>query len=319
MDLTLVIHNGNAYKYRDELLTSVSKTNRILSYDGNDRSLRSPILHHNIKREVSQYISHFLSAMPWLGRKIYAFSALYADIYRGYSYDFHKNGELKLIRTMPALFKSEKPIIFDVGANLGEWTMFAKQVLPGAEIHCFEMSPDTFMTLKSNLKKFANLRLNDFGLSDKPGNSTFLDYGANNGGNTLIRNPCFIHSQNTKETSTTLSTGEIYMNENKIRHIDLLKVDVEGWEYFVLTGFGSYLVPDVISMIQFEYGYTHGDVHTLMKDFYEMLEGKGYIVGRLSRSGIEFSPFHFSLNDFKSGPNFIGCHPKYREALSRFG
>lgn len=261
-----------------------------------------------------EWVAH----IPWLGKKIYSISNIYNDIFRSYSYDFDKNGEGRLISSLPRVLPSSTPIIFDVGANRGDWSLRVKRVFPASQIHCFELSPETYKSLFINLQNEYGVSLNQIGLSDQPGSVVFRDYGRDNGGNTLIHDPCYVHSGTVVETPAMLTTGEIYIKEKSIDHIDFLKIDVEGWEYFVLKGFGTMLSPRSISVIQFEYGYTHGDVHTLMKDFYALLVARGYVVGRLTPHGVHFRPFCYDLNDFKSGPNFIACAPELVPVLSVF-
>lgn len=91
----------------------------------------------------------------------------------------------------------------------------------------------------------------------------------------------------------------------KIESIDILKIDVEGADHLVLKGFSKILEKNNIRLIQFEYGYTHGDAKFLMRDFYELFEGYGYIVGRLTKKGVKFEDWHYKMNDFKSGPNYV--------------
>src|SRR5690606_34205235 len=68
------------------------------------------------------------------------------DGLRGYSYDFDRNGERRLLEVLASV-----PVrtVFDVGANVGDWSLAAAQALPLATIHCFELSPRTFKTLSS--------------------------------------------------------------------------------------------------------------------------------------------------------------------------
>ena len=74
--------------------------------------------------------------------------------------DMHTNGELTLMRRhLPSA-----GVVFDVGANVGEWTAVAVGINPRASYHCFEPSPATFAVLAK--RGFpANVRLNNFGLS----------------------------------------------------------------------------------------------------------------------------------------------------------
>jgi FkbM family methyltransferase len=190
--------------------------------------------------------------------------------------------------------------------------------MPHANIHCFELNQKTFTNLTFNVQDLKNIHLNNFGLSNKDAEVSFSDFGENHGANSLVIDQSFARQSKPLLSVSRVSTGERYMEEKKIEHIDFLKIDVEGWEYFVIEGFGKYLTPQHISIIQFEYGYSNGDVHKLMRDVYKLLEPKGYVIGKLRQDGVKFSAFHHSMNDFKSGPNFIACDPKLVSHLSTF-
>ena len=117
-------------------------------------------------------------------------------------------------------------------------------------------------------------------------------------------------------------TGDEYCQQHGIQHIDFLKIDVEGADHLVLEGFDRMLDSRAVRVVQFEYGYTHGDAHFLMRDFYALFERHGYIVGRLEPAGVAFSPWTYEKNDFTSGPNYVaiaGDDAAALQTLSRFG
>jgi hypothetical protein len=60
-----------------------------------------------------------------------------------------------------------------------------------------------------------------------------------------------------------------------------------------------------IRALQFEYGYTNGDNNFLMRDFYDLLNEHGFILGPLKPNGVWFMDFDYGMNNFNSGPNFV--------------
>lgn len=263
----------------------------------------------------NKLLARGIKRVPGLNRAVYSFSKRYIDIYRDYSYDFRQNGEEWLIKKAAQIFPGAA-VIFDVGANKGAWAQSVKAYAKPAQIHCFEISPKTFANLKDALAGAPNVTLNNFGLSDKAGTINFRDYGVNHGGNTLIQNPCYVHNKPMEMVSASVMTGDDYCAERGVAQIDLLKIDVEGWEYFVLKGFARMFAERKVQVVQFEYGYNQADVHTLMKEFHEFFEGHGMQVGRLTPRGVDFAPFSHEWNDFKSGPNYVACLPHHYEDLT---
>lgn len=64
---------------------------------------------------------------------------LYKEIFKDEAYIFPGAAELR-----------EKPVVFDVGANIGIFALFAAERWPGARIASFEPVPDVFRVLEQN-------------------------------------------------------------------------------------------------------------------------------------------------------------------------
>lgn len=269
-----------------------------------------------LKIKVVNFIILALKFTPWLSSALYKFSNIYIDTYRDFSYDSTKNGEHEIIIRALKTY-NKKIVFFDVGANVGDWTKFMISNARSFKGHLFELSTDTFATLKNNLKNYQseNLVLNNFGLSDKAGEIEFKDYGRDNGGNTILLNASY-HKKQYSISKATIETGDSYIQELGVSRINFLKIDTEGSEFFVLNGFKKAFKNKIIDIVQFEYGYTHGDAKTLMQDFFHFFEQNGYIVGRLTPHGVMFKTFEYTDNDFKSGPNYIACLPEYQKHLN---
>ena len=222
-----------------------------------------------------------------------------------YSYDFEKNGEKDLI----VRFSSLSPrVVFDVGAHVGNWTNIVLTHFPLATVHCFELSLTTYENLARNVNTKRAV-LNKFGLSERQGSFAYKDYGANSEVNTLVLSATYHDSERAPSTLIAdLRTGDTYCKGAGVEVIDFLKIDTEGADHLVLRGFERMLREAKIRLIQFEYGYTNGDSKFLMRDFYNFFEDFGYQIGRVRRGSIQFGPWTYQHNDFKSGPNYVAIH-----------
>jgi FkbM family methyltransferase len=246
---------------------------------------------------------------------LYKIAKKYIKSYESFNYKFEKNGEAKLLDLLADLKIST---VFDVGANVGEWSEIASKKFSNAHIHTFELSERTFETLRRRHQGNKRILLNNFGLSDMSGEFSYKDYGLNSGANSLITDSSFHEKMVQSELIIgKLQTGKQYCQQEGINEIDLLKVDVEGAEHLVLQGFEEMLHSGKIKVIQFEYGYTNGDARFLIKDFYKLLEACGYIIGPLKPNGVIFMDFNYALNDFNSGPNFVAVNKKYKEIINK--
>ncbi len=156
---------------------------------------------------------------------------------------------------------AESDCIFDVGANIGLFTLFVHQQCPHAEVYAFEPIPLIFETLQKNVALYGlNTHLFEYGLSSDNRMAEFTYYphfSAMSGVYTdtvedeeitraTLRNQGELLAQYTDELLTDrfysepficqLRTLSEVIRENAIQCIDLLKIDAEKSELDVLNG-----------------------------------------------------------------------------------
>jgi FkbM family methyltransferase len=130
----------------------------------------------------------------------------------------------------------------DVGANLGWYSVLLSRLSePGAQIFAFEPDPESYRLLTRNLEANAARSVTAFNvaLGETPGTAELHRYkSSNNGRHTLL-------SGNTSGgiVQVPVDTLSAFWERHALGHrpIRLLKVDVEGFEYFVLRGAGELL------------------------------------------------------------------------------
>jgi len=232
-----------------------------------------------------------------VSRKLFEFCQQFANVYKGWNYNIEANGERWLLRRLAAF----KPaIVFDVGANVGDWLSVVLQELPTTHVHAFEIVEDTSAKLLQRMTGEPRSTINRFGLSDQSGTLTIRSFTASSTLATFVPYP---HGDY-REVACPVRTGDEYLREHGISHIDLLKLDVEGAERPVLQGFDRALDAGQIDVIQFEYGRAVILTHFLLKDFYDLLESKGYALGKLYPDHVDFRAYKLEDEDFL-GPNFV--------------
>ncbi len=124
--------------------------------------------------------------------------------------------------------------VFDIGANIGQYTLLsAKIVGKKGKVYSFEPSIKVYNNLKSNvdINNFENVIINNIALGDCE-ETTYLNE-SNDGAYSSIGEPLVETTHKTKINVTTLNK---YIQTNKIKKIDLIKIDVEGFELMVLKG-----------------------------------------------------------------------------------
>ena len=233
--------------------------------------------------------------------------------YENCSGEFASNGEEMALRSLTG---APLATIFDVGANFGNWSLLAHRLLPAARIYAFELSPPTFKELEKNIHGGAAIQAFNCGLSDHAGETTFYHYPDKPGETSLIAHP-FQNQTSGFELKGQLRTGDAFCAEHGIQKIDLLKIDVEGAESFVLRGFEKMLAGGRISMIQFEYEKLNTVSKFLLKDFYALLEGHGYTLGKIFPTYVDFRDYDFE-HELLWGSNYLAVLKNRPDLLDRF-
>lgn len=235
------------------------------------------------------------------------------------------NGEISLMRQVLGLRGAgdHKLVVFDVGANVGQWTTSLLEIAKsaGGYIHCFEPSPATFSKLQSAMARY---RLEEkvfcinAGLSDLKGTRDLYIKEGGSGINSFYNRRLEGLGISYDESETVqVTTVDTYCREESISHIDYLKIDVEGHELAVLQGATEMLKKQAIYYIQFEYGGCWIDSRTLFLDMYDYLTSFGYIVGKIMPKGIEFyDKYDQRLETFQMA-NFLACKPDSALQLKR--
>lgn len=234
------------------------------------------------------------------------------DHQRGFSYDFFENGEFELIKRVKLMSK-QTSVIFDVGANVGDYTQLFLDLKYDGQIHLFEIDNSLNEILNSKFENRPNLHINNFGLSDVEELRSFNSIPDYRGANSLF-DVKYSHLKTVK-SQATLMTGDSYCDRNSIDTIMLLKMDIEGWEKFALNGFKLKLKSQKIDICTWEYGYVSAESGWTTRNFYDFFESFGYVCGVLRKDGVDFRPWHYGLNDWKSGPNFLACLPHLVSSL----
>lgn len=163
----------------------------------------------------------------------------------------------------------------DVGANVGYYTLMAASLV-GAEgrVLAFEPSPYAFDRLASAIKKnlLAQAQVTQIGLSDTPGElQLFIPKIVGN------HSPSMIANEGGAPINVPVRRLDDYLTMAGINHVDLMKIDVEGYEPNVLRGAEGYLKAGNISAILCEFNNFWLEANnTNPSEFYEEIIEYGF-------------------------------------------
>lgn len=93
-----------------------------------------------------------------------------------------------------------------------------------------------------------------------------------------------LHHQKAKAYDVKQVTLDDFLKKQKVTDIDLLKIDVEGYELAVLQGAKQLIAKQKIDLIQFEFNEMHVYHRVFFKDFTNLLHG--YTLYRLGPNGL---------------------------------
>ena len=82
-----------------------------------------------------------------------------------------------------------------------------------------------------------------------------------------------------------IKTLDSYCSDNKINHIHLLKIDVEGHELDVLAGANKMFLNNSIDMVTFEFGGCNIDTRTFFQEFWYFFTKNDMDIYRITPSG----------------------------------
>lgn len=164
-------------------------------------------------------------------------------------------------------------VVFDVGANVGNYSSKVLKTNPLLTVYAFEPHPRTFATLEKNVQH-SNFTAINAAAGECAGTSALYDYAADDGSShaslyqDVIEN---IHrASSTHHEVKVVALGE-FSRENQITNIALLKIDTEGNELNALKGIEDLLSTGKIEAIHFEFNEMNIASHVFFRDFWALL------------------------------------------------
>jgi FkbM family methyltransferase len=174
-------------------------------------------------------------------------------------------------------------VVFDVGANVGQFAGEALEGFPHAQIYSFEPFPSSFERLTA-AHTHPRFSAHNLALCDQAGPVEFFvygDFGESSHINSLVSNAQFpkkfgYRARNIEVEGNTIDNFCLIHN---IARIDILKIDTEGSEMIVLLGAEAMLKSASVRFVYFEFNTLLPETGTTggaLLPIAEFLKGFGY-------------------------------------------
>lgn len=216
--------------------------------------------------------------------------------------------------TMMENLVSDGDIFFDIGANIGWYSINIAASRRATKVYCFEPIPKTYKSLSVNLELNAvpNVMAHNFGFSNQAGEFPFYYYpeGSGNASSANVTDRVDVEC-----VQCRVRTLDDYTTETGT-HVDFIKCDVEGAELLVFQG-GLKTIerdkPIVFSEIlrkwSKKFNYNPNDIFRLFKD-------QGYQA--FTVEGNYLTKF-FEMDESTIETNFFFLHSeKHANLIQRF-
>ena len=150
----------------------------------------------------------------------------------------HIERSVQKISNLSNMIHFEPRVVFDVGANCGLFSAFVAEKYPNCNIFCFEPSEELIPIIKMNCNRY-NVSIYDCAVSDTDGSVTFYvnpDSQQTNSVNVQAVKVVSAVDQILETGTVKCRSLDSIVEENKIDQVDVLKVDVQGFEGAVFRG-----------------------------------------------------------------------------------
>ena len=233
-----------------------------------------------------------IRSLVWrLGRKLYCWAR--REVSRGPE----ANGEHWLLEQVVTASSAKAPVLLDIGAHMGYWSDHAAALLRrekiSGRVHAFEPASSTFAYLSGKFKASEFVSMNKIALSDQTGERDFFVAGEFAGTNSLVR------TGGANVENVTAMRLDDFLAKEQIDSVLFVKSDAEGHDLNVMLGAAEALKAGRVDVWQFEYNHRWIGARAALRDVFDFIEDKPYLLGKLYEGDIEvFDLWHPELERF---------------------
>lgn len=170
--------------------------------------------------------------------------------------------------------------LLDVGANVGQTSVYLKRWFPEAEVLAFEPVRQTYDSFLANTRRLSGVRAFQVAVGAEDGTKTLL-LRANSELNTLVDVPGIDHADLGRRETVEVRALDSFCFEQGIEFIDLLKIDSQGFELEVLAGASRLIAEKRVRFVLAEVGFRQdqeGKDTTYLLPFHKHVVERGFFL-----------------------------------------
>jgi FkbM family methyltransferase len=188
------------------------------------------------------------------------------------------------VRVASSLIFREDAVVFDVGANVGEWSRQFRVLKKDAFIFQFEPQPACCDAIRAlNLPR---TELVSAAVGAMQSTATLYSSQATDQSASLHqRKDSFVSSVPHIELTTNVLSLDAFTRERKIEYVDYVKLDIEGHEFFAIQGCAELMATNRIGCVAFEFGSGNINSRTYFRDFWDLFRARSFELFRIVPSG----------------------------------
>jgi len=183
-------------------------------------------------------------------------------------------------RIVAGLVRRSNPVIIDGGAHLGDMVDRLGALLPTATFHCFEPDPELAGSMGSRYAGHENIHVNEAALGAVAGTAR-LSINASRATNSLLTFSDALGPELeqvgklVKTAKVDVITIDEYCRRHAIAALDVLKLDLQGYDYMALKGAENILANTAVVLVEVLFREIYEKCHQF-KDIFALLTAGGF-------------------------------------------
>jgi FkbM family methyltransferase len=179
------------------------------------------------------------------------------------------------------VIENPRPVIFDLGANEGNWTAAMQEYFPNGQYYLFEPQPTCAAHILA--RGLPNTQVFEQAVSSRTGVTTLYVSVSSDIGS-LYQRRDYQHETYTPIRVST-NTIDAIMEQFGLAQIDFIKMDIEGHELDALKGAVKGLSEKRIQVFSFEFGSSNINSRTYFYDYWDFITPYDYHIYRILPGG----------------------------------